>query len=202
MGNIFSTWLTDMAQSLSALDLIIIFVFLYIFKQAFAPRPKAALPPGPRGLPWVGNVLQWPADKQWETYARWGREHGMPSISDSILYRLNPCIGSGDIVYLKLFGRPFVVVNSAKVAFEMLDRKGALYSDRPIRPMLELSTIDQAVVQVPYGDRHRKLRTLILKALGTKATVSGFATVFEENWNRFLRRIVEDPSQLREHIRT
>ena len=92
MEGVFPTRPTDMAQIRSALDLIFIFVFLYLLKRVFAPRPKAALPPGPRGLPWLGNILDWPADKEWETYTRWGREYGKPPRSDCILHSLNHSI--------------------------------------------------------------------------------------------------------------
>lgn len=101
---------------------------------------------------------------------------------------------TGDLVRLTLYGRSVVIINSPRVAFDMLDKKGAIYSDRTNRAMHELSALDQGLAQLQYGDRHRKLRALILQTLGTKATVSSFGEVLEMNWNRFLRRIVEQPS--------
>lgn len=94
-------------------------------------------------------------------------------------------------MHVTLYGRSFIIINSARAAFEMLDKKGALYSDRAKRAMLELSDLDMDIPQAPYGDRHRKLRTMILKSLGTRATVTSFADVFDTHWNRFLRRVVE-----------
>lgn len=99
----------------------------------------------------------------------------------------------GDIVHITLYGCSYIIINSPRAAFNMLDKKGALYSDRPIRTMLELTDLDMDTPQTPYGDRHRKLRTIILKALGTKATVASYEGLFDTHWTRFLRRLVETP---------
>jgi hypothetical protein len=33
-------------------------------------------PPGPRGLPLLGNILQFPKEKEWLTYAKWAEKYG------------------------------------------------------------------------------------------------------------------------------
>jgi hypothetical protein len=42
-------------------------------------------------------------------------------------------IGSqpGDLIYLNAAGQPIVIINSQKVAVELLDRRAGIYSDRP-----------------------------------------------------------------------
>jgi hypothetical protein len=37
----------------------------------------------------------------------------------------------GDLTYLNAAGQPIVVINSQRVAVELLDRRAAIYSDRP-----------------------------------------------------------------------
>ena len=39
-------------------------------------RNRYPYPPGPKGLPILGNVLDIPEQRQWITYAKWGREAG------------------------------------------------------------------------------------------------------------------------------
>ena len=37
----------------------------------------------------------------------------------------------GDIYHLSVLGKPFIVLSSAKAMMELLDKRGAIYSDRP-----------------------------------------------------------------------
>lgn len=45
-------------------------------------------------------------------------------------------LGAGDVMYLSMFGSPFVVLSSRAAIGALLDRRGALYSDRPRIPMV------------------------------------------------------------------
>lgn len=45
-------------------------------------RCARALPPGPGRLPFIGNALDIPLSRQWETFEKWAREYGT---SDTIL---------------------------------------------------------------------------------------------------------------------
>lgn len=46
---------------------------------------------------------------------------------------------AGEIVYLRVFGTKMLVIGSYRVANELLDKRGAIYSDRPITPpMMEM----------------------------------------------------------------
>ncbi len=37
----------------------------------------------------------------------------------------------GDLIYLNAAGQPVVIINSPRVAIALLDRRAAIYSDRP-----------------------------------------------------------------------
>jgi hypothetical protein len=39
-------------------------------------KARGNLPPGPRGLPLLGNVFQMPTDSPWLTVAAWGKKYG------------------------------------------------------------------------------------------------------------------------------
>ena len=58
----------------------ILFALLTLFVVAILKRclsrPFTSLPPGPKGLPIVGNVLDMPSEKEWLTFAEWGEQWG------------------------------------------------------------------------------------------------------------------------------
>lgn len=39
-------------------------------------RSRRSSPPGPRGLPLIGNALHMPADREWVQFAEWAKTYG------------------------------------------------------------------------------------------------------------------------------
>ncbi|KAG1840821.1 cytochrome P450 [Suillus subalutaceus] len=91
-------------------------VGVYLMMQVFVKKNHAPYPPGPRGLPLVGNIQDIPHVKPWLTFAEWGKKYG-------------------DISHVNVLGQHIFVLNSVKTAVEMLDKKSSIYSDRPVVPM-------------------------------------------------------------------
>ncbi|KAF9447105.1 hypothetical protein P691DRAFT_672159 [Macrolepiota fuliginosa MF-IS2] len=75
-------------------------------------------PPGPKGLPLVGNVLEIPMVKPWAVYNQWSKEYG------------------SDIVYFTALDKSFLVLNSLPAVQDLLVRRSEKYSDRPRLPMI------------------------------------------------------------------
>jgi len=44
----------------------------------------------------------------------------------------------GDILSFHVFGQVIVVLNTAKVAKELLEKRGDIYSDRPVIPFFDM----------------------------------------------------------------
>jgi hypothetical protein len=57
-------------------------VFGLVFYHALSRRNRSTfpLPPGPKKLPLVGNLLDIPADLAWEKYMEWSKEYSAPDL--------------------------------------------------------------------------------------------------------------------------
>jgi hypothetical protein len=87
------------------------FFVLYMFKrQVF--RRTLPLPPGPKPLPLIGNLLDIPTSMEWLTYHAWNRRYG-------------------DVVYVEALGRKIVILGSATAVNDLLEGRSSVYSTRP-----------------------------------------------------------------------
>jgi hypothetical protein len=58
----------------------------------------------------------------------------------------------GDLTYLNVAGQPVVIINSRKVAADLLDRRSAKYSDRPRNAVIDIMTRELFFVFTENGD--------------------------------------------------
>ena len=57
-------------------------VFVVYWRNA--QRQRQHLPPGPKKLPFIGNLLSMPRKLEWETFAKWGKEYSLYLIPRTI----------------------------------------------------------------------------------------------------------------------
>ncbi|KAF7345741.1 Cytochrome p450 [Mycena venus] len=133
---------------------ILVLASACIVSGCYIQRKKSPrLPPGPRGLPIIGNVLDIPTEKHWLKFAELAEVWG-------------------DIFSLTTFGQTMIIVSSERVAEDLLDVRGADFSDRPVIPMGgELSGFNNVLPLCHYGDRVRKERKLFHQLFGTQAAI-------------------------------
>ena len=184
--------------SMIAVQIFLFFVALSIVCRSIR---RLSLPPGPRGLPLVGNLLDMPAEREWLTFAHWGDIWGSLNF---LIRHTDMCheFLLGDICSVTVLGQPIIIVNSAEVASSMLDKKSAIYSDRPVLQMAgELVGWKHTLVLLPYGARFRRFRRLFHSLIGSQAAVKRFFPSEELEARRFLRRVFMKPDDLAAHIR-
>ncbi|KAI0077633.1 cytochrome P450 [Panus rudis PR-1116 ss-1] len=128
-------------MELVVLTLLVAIAVYVVAWRVFDSRTHMPLPPGPRGLPIVGNALQYPLSEAWKTFTQWKNRYG-------------------DIVYISLFGTPVVILNTADVADELMNRRAANYSDRPNSIMVHKLMGWDWVLTARSGDLHRQMRSL------------------------------------------
>ena len=90
------------------------------------------LPPGPKPLPIIGNLLDMPTSFNWETYHKWAKEFGMYIMHSCFVIDCNVTVADSDIIYVNAAGTSIVILNSYKAATELLDKRSNIYSDRSV----------------------------------------------------------------------
>ncbi|KAF8450341.1 cytochrome P450 [Boletus edulis BED1] len=172
-----------MFTNITWLDLCFAGVGLYLVKQVLTNKSPAPFPPGPKGLPLIGNIADMPSVKPWLTFTEWGRKYG-------------------DISHVEVLGQHIIILNNVKVAMEMLDKKSSSYSDRPVLPMGgELVGWKNTLVLLPYGDRFREYRKNFARVIGSRAAMDTYHPTEEIETHRFLQRVLAKPAELSQHVR-
>lgn len=119
--------------------------------------------------------------------------------------RLNCYAHPGDVSSVTVFGQRIVILSSVEVAVDLLEKRGAIYSDRPKMPMVgELMTWAQSLVFSPYGLRFRDIRRLLHRYLGSRGQLEKmepFHALEEMETHRFLAGLLREPEHLVKHIR-
>ena len=109
-------------------------------------------------------------------------------------------ITPGDIVSVHLLGKPIVILNSLRVADEMLDKKSAIYSDRPVFPVAgEVIGWRRILAFHQYEPRWREIRRLFSQTIGTHNSLARLADGLQQETYEFVRRVAADPASLTQH---
>ncbi|KAJ7653799.1 cytochrome P450 [Mycena rosella] len=147
------------------------------FRKAAHP-----LPPGPRGLPFLGNVLHLPIKGQWLTFTEWAKKYG-------------------DVIHVSAMGQSIIILSSAQAAKDLLDGRSGIYSDRPSFTFGgELVGYQDQTPLVHSGQGIRDHRKLMAEVLGPRV-VSKWHDMEEVMMHNFLRALLRTPDAYANHIR-
>ncbi|KAI0698605.1 CyP450 monooxygenase [Cytidiella melzeri] len=98
------------------------------------------LPPGPRGWSIIGSLLDFPTgERPWVTLRDWSRIYG-------------------DIIFIQVLSTPMLIVSSVDVAFDLMEKRSSIYSDRAKSAIDELTGWEFNVAVMPYGPLWRSIR--------------------------------------------
>ncbi|KAJ6559613.1 cytochrome P450 [Mycena capillaripes] len=176
---------------------------LYLTWLCIAFRHKLPLPPGPKKLPLLGNILDMPYARPWETCMEWSKTY------------------DSDIIHLNLAGTSVVVLSFLEATEVLLDKRSSIYSDRhamnsnlipslnhlsmfnsrPPFPMIgDLMGWNFALIFMKYGDEWRTHRRLVNQEFNMGA-VPKFHHAERGAVHTLLRRLLSNPEGFLSHLR-
>ncbi|KIJ65802.1 hypothetical protein HYDPIDRAFT_109823 [Hydnomerulius pinastri MD-312] len=139
------------------------------------------LPPGPKGRPVIGNLLDFPEnDKQRaEVLSKWAAEYG-------------------DVMHLNMLGSRMVILNTASAARDLLEKRATIYSNRPHSVMgNELMGLDWSFT-IQSGERHKQRRALVQRYF--VGQVKDWQHVQLDEALSMLRRLLRSPQDWFAHV--
>ncbi|KAI0767394.1 cytochrome P450 [Fomes fomentarius] len=157
-------------------------VLTVIFLSVKSARARhAPLPPGPPGLPIIGNLFDIPKTQPWLRYR-------------------SLCAKYGDILHLQVLNTSLVVLGTADVIHDCLEKRSATTSDRKQNPVIELVGNDLSFGLMPYGDWWRRHRRTFWQYFRPKAIIE-YQAVQRTMTGKFLLKVLQNPIRFKEHIR-
>ncbi|EJU00760.1 cytochrome P450 [Dacryopinax primogenitus] len=148
---------------------------------AIRTQPSPQLPPGPKGLPLIGNLLQVPSRLVFLKFVEWSKEYG-PLASYTVL------------------GQPVVLISSAKAAGDILDRLSSKTSDRPRLIKLAYLTHSMEFAFANRGSFWRTQRRAAHESLNIRAAQK-FQPIQEEESRIMVEDLLRHPDiDIAKHI--
>ncbi|KAF2024274.1 cytochrome P450 [Setomelanomma holmii] len=171
--------------SLGLLGLFGVAIAYLINYLARSNRNGRPLPPGPKGLPLLGNVNDLPKPGMLECH-HWAQHRE--------LY--------GPISSITVLGQTFVIINDAELALRLLRDRSASYSARPHMVFAsEMIGWKNTLAFSGYTDTFKQHRTNIAKVAGSTTSLTVFNRVQEEEAVHFLINLLNSPQDLFDHIK-
>ncbi|CAL5211111.1 unnamed protein product [Lathyrus oleraceus] len=154
--------------------LFVLFLSTFPFLLFFHIRKRtinAPYPPGPRGLPIIGNLHQLDTSNLYLQFSKLSKIHG-PLFS------------------LQLGLRPAIVVSSAEIAKEIFKNNDLVFSNRPILyGQQKLSYNGLEIVFSPYGEFWRDIRKTCVVHIFSAKRVSSYSSVRTFEVKQMIKKI-------------
>ncbi|KAF9634968.1 Cytochrome P450 [Lasiodiplodia theobromae] len=134
----FYAWL---AGVLAAPILSFLLAYFYYVPNTIKDPRRRHLPPGPRGLPFIGNMLDLADSDQVRHKVRgWHARYGA-------------------IFHTKIGGSDYIWLSSPRTVKDLMDKRSSIYSSRAALPLAQdVASGGRRQLFLPYGPRWRQIR--------------------------------------------
>ncbi|KAH9053934.1 cytochrome P450 [Lactarius vividus] len=138
------------------------------------------LPPGPRGLPLIGDVIHI-ADQEWLA---------SPQRRDDY----------GDVMYINALGTGMLIINSQRAAVDLLEKRSTIYSSRPHYISAgDFMTKNLSFTLTPHGDLLRHFRRVTAEGF-SKSAVQQFHPIQNREAIMLALALIKSPPTLANHF--
>ena len=122
------------------IDTLAFLSFLYLLTVFRDHKRRRGLPypPGPPSRPIIGNLLDIPKDAPWTAYADMSKKYGTKVNSCDMRSHKLKFTSKGDVMCFRVFSQVIVVLCSLSAVKDLLEKRGEIYSERPILPIMEM----------------------------------------------------------------
>ncbi|KAL0931244.1 cytochrome p450 oxidoreductase [Colletotrichum truncatum] len=160
----------------------------YVVDRLLRSRKNAnrlPLPPGPKPLPFVGNIRDLPKR------GTFGAHHW---VKFKDLY--------GPISSVQVMGKTIIVVNDADMASEIFEKRSTTFSSRAKLTVAgDLVGWKDSTGGLPYNNTWRVHRKHMARIIGSKTSTAQYDKLQEEEAGHFLLHLLESPQNLEDHIK-
>ncbi|KAH7025683.1 cytochrome P450 [Microdochium trichocladiopsis] len=163
----------------------VVFVGITIFYKVLSSTLKQyphPLPPSPPSEPLLGHVRKLPMENAHLAHMEYAKQY------------------DSDIVYFNVLGNHMIVLNTQKVANEILDKRGAIYQDRPNFVLFDVMGWGLTLTFMPYGPRF-KLHRSALQTGFTKTAITNYRPIQEDEARQGVLRILRRSGQFDHSLR-
>ncbi|KAG1836949.1 cytochrome P450, partial [Suillus subalutaceus] len=126
--------------------------------------------------------MQLDIKRPWLTYTAWGKTYGK-------------------IIHSRILGIGLIIINSETIARELLDRRSANFSTRPVICTNELAGLAFNTVLLPYGETLRRHRKIFHQVLRAEVSVS-YHNMYFRHANDLVVNLLDATSDLQKQTET
>ncbi|THH33199.1 hypothetical protein EUX98_g986 [Antrodiella citrinella] len=163
---------------------LLLFCTIYVAYYGYAISRRASLlPPGPKGWPIVGSLLDMPKNFHWLKYHEWSQQYG-------------------PVITVNVLGSTLIILSSPEAISEIMEKRQMIYSERPRFVMAgELVGWDQITVLMSVDSLWKEHRRNFSKLFGTKKAMEKFHGIEIFETRRFMRNMLRPSGKLEDHVR-
>ncbi|KAF2807406.1 putative cytochrome P450 oxidoreductase [Mytilinidion resinicola] len=171
-----------MSISLPTAAVLCLGVAVLIYRLSQMGKRLPNMPPGPPTLPFLGNALQIPREGFYKKMKEWAETYGK-------IYSLT--VGPTNII----------VLCDRKAVRDLIDKKSAIYSDRPADYVGRLLTGGDHTLIDDYNAEWREKRKQMAQVLSPRRCDEQHSPIQEAEAKCLLLGFLDDPEHCIEHIK-